>query len=386
MNAPVVQGWCPGALKPMLSGDGYVVRIRPRSGRLEATQLRAIGELSARFGNGLVDFSARANIQMRGVSEATHTPLIGALRELDLVDDTIARETTRNIVVNPFWRDGDATMAIAGRLAALLEDGPALPGKFGFAVDLGAEPALQAASADIRIERAEAGGFMLRADGMATGCAVDGEDAAQRAVELARWFLASGGAPQGRGRMRRHLASGMRLPAAFCGNLRPLQQAGEPEPGPCGQGFLAGFEFGQANAAQLVALSETAPAFRATPWRMLLLEGMATAPAVEALVTAPGNALMRVFACTGAPACPQSFAPTRPLARELSAQLPEGKRLHVSGCAKGCAHPEAADFALTATPRGFVAAQNAKAGAAVDAIAHAPAEFADDPHLAFGTA
>lgn len=386
MNAPVVQGWCPGALKPMLSGDGYVVRIRPRSGRLTDGQLRAIAELSARHGNGLVDFSARANIQLRGVSMTTHTPLIEALRELGLVDASVAQETTRNILVNPFWRDGDGTMEIATRLAELLAEGPALPGKFGFAVDLTTVPALQSASADIRIERSEAGGLMLRADGMATGCAVSVEDAATRAVELARWFLVSGGAPQGRGRMRRHLAGGAVLPDAFRGELRPAAQDVEPEAGPCESGFLAGFEFGQAHAAQLAALADAAPAFRTTPWRMLLLGGVVNAPAVDGLVTAPGNALMRVFACTGAPACPQGLAPTRPLARVLARSLPAGRRLHVSGCAKGCAMPEEADFTLTATPQGFVAAQNAKAGAAVDAIAHAPADFAADPRLAFGTA
>ena len=29
-----VQGWCPGALRPMMSGDGLVVRVRPQAGRL----------------------------------------------------------------------------------------------------------------------------------------------------------------------------------------------------------------------------------------------------------------------------------------------------------------------------------------------------------------
>ena len=30
MSAPQVKGWCPGAHRPMMSGDGLVVRIRPR--------------------------------------------------------------------------------------------------------------------------------------------------------------------------------------------------------------------------------------------------------------------------------------------------------------------------------------------------------------------
>ncbi|MFD1807161.1 hypothetical protein ACFSHQ_00890 [Gemmobacter lanyuensis] len=35
-----MQGWCPGALRPMMSGDGLVVRVRPRLGRLRADQAR----------------------------------------------------------------------------------------------------------------------------------------------------------------------------------------------------------------------------------------------------------------------------------------------------------------------------------------------------------
>ena len=29
MSAFEIKGWCPGALRPMLSGDGLVVRVRP---------------------------------------------------------------------------------------------------------------------------------------------------------------------------------------------------------------------------------------------------------------------------------------------------------------------------------------------------------------------
>ena len=48
--------------------------------------------------------------------------------------------------------------------------------------------------------------------------------------------------------------------------------------------------------------------------------------------------MLRVIACTGAPGCLQAHAATRPLARALAPKLTE--TLHVSGCAKGCAHPD----------------------------------------------
>lgn len=34
MSVPIIQGWCPGALRPMASGDGLVVRIRLPGGRM----------------------------------------------------------------------------------------------------------------------------------------------------------------------------------------------------------------------------------------------------------------------------------------------------------------------------------------------------------------
>jgi precorrin-3B synthase len=64
------------------------------------------------------------------------------------------------------------------------------------------------------------------------------------------------------------------------------------------------------------------------------------------LLTDPDDPLLRVTACTGAPGCPQASVETRALARHLAASLPTGKTLHVSGCAKGCAHPAPADLTL----------------------------------------
>ena len=68
-----------------------------------------------------------------------------------------------------------------------------------------------------------------------------------------------------------------------------------------------------------------------------------------------GNRSSRVnsTACTGAPACPQGQGDTRTLARQLAPLLPKGRALHLSGCAKGCAHPAPADLTLTATGQGY---------------------------------
>ncbi|MEL6888251.1 MAG: hypothetical protein AAFO86_06030, partial [Pseudomonadota bacterium] len=50
-----VKGWCPGAYRPMMSGDGLIVRIRPRLGRLDSTQVLGLCGLSQVGAAGQVD-------------------------------------------------------------------------------------------------------------------------------------------------------------------------------------------------------------------------------------------------------------------------------------------------------------------------------------------
>jgi precorrin-3B synthase len=354
MSAPEIRGWCPGALRPMMSGDGLVVRIRPRGGRLTSTQAKGIAVLSALHGNGLIDLSNRANIQLRGVTEAGHAPLIEGLASLGLIDETTEAESRRNIVVTPFWQDGDAVQDVVRSLAEALNrsDAPETPGKFGYAVDCGAEPVLSGVSADIRIERGIGGKLLVRADGACTGAVATTETAAALAVELAHWFLQSGGTNGGRGRLAAHLAEGAVLPDVFA--EAPAQQSAKAPvaaPGPVSQGLLVGFEFGQMPAETLSVLAETC-AIRVTPWRMLLIEGVTKAPDIPGLITRPDDPLLRVVACTGAPGCPQGLGATRTLARALAPALPAGSLLHVSGCAKGCAHPGVTPLTLVARANG----------------------------------
>jgi precorrin-3B synthase len=349
MNDPLVYGWCPGALRPMQSGDGLVVRLRPPLGRLTAEQAGQIATLAAAHGNGQIDLSSRANLQLRGIRPETHRPLIEALQALDLVDLSAEAEARRNIVVTPFWAAEDDSTVIARNLAALLaaEDAPTLPGKFGFAVDCGPLPVLAATSADIRIERGRAG-LICRADSIAAGCPVTRDTAAETALAFARWFLESGGVQQQRGRMARHLA-GADLPAPWRQSpaADPAPRPG-PGPGPSRLGALVAVEFGRIDAETLAALAALGP-LRLTPWRMLLIEGAAALPHLPGLILDADDPRLRLEACTGAPSCPQGLAATRPLARALAPLLPAETRLHVSGCAKGCACSAAVDLTLVAT-------------------------------------
>ncbi len=212
MSAAMVKGWCPGALRPMQSGDGLVVRVRPFGGRLEAAQIAGLAHLAQRHGNGLIDLTSRANLQIRGVSDSSHRLLIDGLARLTLLDPDADTETRRNILVTPFWRVGDETQALAAELEEALADSALeLPTKFGFAIDDGTSRVLAGDSADVRIERDRAGGLLVRADGARLGRPVARGEAVTTALALADWFVAFGGASGGRGRMAAHL-----LPVRSC--------------------------------------------------------------------------------------------------------------------------------------------------------------------------
>ena len=369
--APAIKGWCPGALRPMLSGDGLVVRLRVPQGRLTPAQARGVAGLATRYGNGMLDLSNRGNLQLRGVDPARHEGLIDALRALALIDVDERTERRRNIMVSPFWQAGDDTDFLCQALSAAAQAHalPDVSAKFGYAVDAGPQPVLQADPADIRFERSAQGQLLLCIEGAMRGKPVTRATAVTEAIALAEWVRA-----QGVTRAARATATGAPLPAGFdC----PRQAGqGTPAPGLYPSGALVACAFGQMEAETLAALAELGP-LRLTPWRRMLIEGATRLPDLSGLITAADDPLLRVIACIGAPGCAQSRGETRALARRLAAVVPKGQRLHVSGCAKGCAAPRATDLTLTATaPARYDLIHDGRADAPPDLRGLTPAAIA----------
>ena len=365
MSAVAIKGWCPGALRPMLSGDGLVVRVRPYGGRLDAPQAAGIADLAERYGNGLIDVTNRANLQIRGVTERNHPALLDGLAQLGLLDADPETESRRNILVTPFRDAADDTRALADDLEqALASSGLELPTKFGFAVDDGAERVLAGASADVRIERNVSGGLVVRADGAGFGRSVTRDEATAVALAMAKWFIMSGGAKGGRGRMAAHIRAGAGLPDALRGDGEPASEGAEPRPGLYSQGAMVGIAFGQLPHTALRHLAAFGQSLRLTPWRMVLVEQLCEMPDGAGLVTNADDPALRVIACSGAPRCREAHADTRALAAMLTPKIAPGAKVHVSGCAKGCAHAGPAAVTLVATRDGFDLIRN---GATCDA-------------------
>lgn len=349
----VVKGWCPSAYRPMMSGDGLIVRVKPRQARVTADQASAIADLSTDYGNGVIDLTSRANLQIRGVSETNHMALLSRLIDLGLVDADPESEARRTIVMMPFWQTGDLTDRVTQVLMARLPEFPDLPDKMGFAVDAGPIPMLAGVSGDIRFETSDDGLLLLRAEGARLGMIVDEAEAIDATLELAHWFVATGGRENGR--MGRHLAK-CPLPEHWQ-VAEPMRSNRHPVPGAAIGGQIVGVPFGSMQGQDLndlIAESE-ATHLRVTPWRSLFLE--AAKPVTHpAFIHAPGDSLLDIAACPGAPMCSSAEVETRPLARQLASKI--NGTLHVSGCAKGCARRSAAKITLVGRAGHFDLVEN----------------------------
>ena len=128
--------------------------------------------------------------------------------------------------------------------------------------------------------------------------------------------------------------------------------------------------FGHTTASHLKTLAETARKLgvediRPAPKRTLVAI-CGTAEATEALrkqaetlglVTSPDDdPRQAISACPGAPDCASGHIPARRLAAEFASEysrfLDGSVHLHVSGCAKGCAHPAVSGLVLVGSEAG----------------------------------
>ncbi|MGQ7288335.1 cobalamin biosynthesis protein CobG [Vreelandella venusta] len=364
-TSPRIKGWCPGAWRPMATGDGLLVRVRPPLGQLSRQQVVALCEAAEIFGSGLIELTSRANIQLRGVSEASWTPLMAFLIEHQLVNDDPQAERQPQLMLAPAWQEGDDTHTIAHLLQTRGSELAPMPGKIGIAIDAGKAPVLCDSAGDFRIERSTDGGLIVRADGYQCGTAVNEPEAAvEQLIRLTHWFVGSGGWDSGR--MRRHTAP---LPDWATADTAPASPGEKLALGKHSNGMVVGLPFGRVAANTLrETVSQTSSslvkvsAVQVTPWRRLLLKECDTLPAVDGLIRHNSDPRLAMDACPGAPYCEQASVATQPLAERLSGWV--AASVHISGCAKGCARQQPAALCLTGRDGRFDVIINGRADSA----------------------
>ena len=337
-----IRGWCPDLFAPMRSGDGWLLRLKPRLARLTVPAGRSLAAEAARCGNGIIELTGRGNLQLRGLTPQAAEAFARFAVEAGLADPDPAVERRRNILLSPL---ADAPgCAVAGRLERALASDHALsglPGKFGFGIDAGGQLRLHDAAADIMLQR-QSGIWRVRL-GADDAPPPPAADPVATAIALAHRWIASAAARPSRG------GSGIDLGRTAVGWLPALRA------------FGIGLPFGQMDSAILQRLCTLSQrhgdgVLHLTPWRAIILSGIGTADAsalrreIEehpaALVIDADDPIRSVSACIGRAGCPSGSVDARADARALlraGVRLPS---LHVSGCAKGCAHPGPAAITL----------------------------------------
>lgn len=334
------RGACPSLAEPMPTGDGLLLRA-PAGDWTPAVAL-TVADAASRFGNGVVEITARGNLQIRGLRPETAAPAAEALVAVGIVDAPA-------VMVGPLAGRDPTEVAdprgIADAIAAGWPEG--LAPKTSVIVDGGGALHLDAVGADLRLVATGGSGWAIALGGSWIDHVTT---AAAAAAALA--LLRELGPRRGR-----DIAAVRRVEAP------PARPLAEPVGWhPAGALGVAG-AFGSLDATVLADFARVVPPeaiLRPAPGRALLVIGLTEAEAAEmrdhaaglGLVTDPADSRRRIAACPGRPACGSAEAETRPLAA-LLARLPDLPELHLSGCAKGCAHPGPAAITLVGRNGGF---------------------------------
>jgi precorrin-3B synthase len=395
MNAPFRRGACPAQSAPMPTGDGLLIRLSP-AGTMALDTCAGLCAAVRDHGNGIVEVTARGSIQVRGLTAASAPAFARAVAMLG-----IDGRSHVPVVADPLAGLAPDAALDADALAAALRDAlaatPRVAGlnpKVSVAIDAGATLHLDAMAADVRL-RAELGRdgprLHIALGGDAATAVPIGWVAPEHAVETVTRLLATIAA-RGRDARARDIVRGEGMSALRAVAAEFLTDA-PPPPTRTGAepidthrlhgGLVAygvGLAFGHTDADALGQLIDAAKilearGIRAAPGRALLILGVAPGmtPALSAaadrlgFIVRPADPRRHIVACPGMPLCASAQAPTRTLAPAVAtavASLFDGSlTVHLSGCAKGCAHARAAALTMVGEPGGCGVVVN---GAACD--------------------
>jgi precorrin-3B synthase len=385
LTLPHRRGACPGLSAPMATGDGLLVRLLP-IGTIALDAIAALCAATRQHGNGIIEITSRGSIQIRGLSEASAPRFAEAVADLG-----IAAGDGVPVLMNPLAGLDPEEIIDARALAADLRIALAqsslaqrLSAKVSVTVDGGGALSLDGIAADVRL-RAETvddvAALCVSVGGDGRNAAHLGSVADRDGVEVAR-RLFEVLAQHGRvARMREVVAAeGIAAARSAVADLiirdgpsrsqRRFSDAVDIYPLRDGTfAYGVNLAFGHADATSLQRMTEAAEAagasgMRAAPGRTLMIVGL-THQAVSSF-TAAAEALgfivraddprRHVVACAGAPVCASADIAARALAPQIAASaaphLDGSFKIHISGCAKGCAHPAPAALTVVGTSSG----------------------------------
>lgn len=385
------RGACPSLASPIQTGDGLLARLRP-AGPLTPAELRLLAALAERFGNGLLEVTARGNLQIRGLTATTVGPLGAAITNAEIaVAEGVAIETPPLAGVDPSELADPRPLADAVRLAIAEQPALRLAPKLSIVVDGGGRFHLKDVAADLRLDALDQGDgvrWLLSVGGTARTARAVALIASERAVPAMMTLLVelSSLGPNARGRdldadlIRRRWSYS--APAVLDESSRWLP-AGIHDVGNGRIVLGLGLAYAQTDAGNLIAFLQQAEEMGVTEVRLaprhgLLLLGLDREAAAIArqfafshgFLVAPDDPRNQIASCAGR-ACASALLDTKAvamLAVEVGRDILDGSlTLHLSGCAKGCARPMVSPLTLVGAPSGYALVVNGTASVAPSA-------------------
>lgn len=378
---PRRRGACPGLSVPMPSGDGLLARLHP-TGAISLSAFAALCAAAQEFGNGVIEITGRGSIQIRGLTAASAPLFADAVNALAIAaEDGVPVHTNAlaGLDVEEIL-DAGAVAADLRRTLAHTSLPARLAPKVSVAIDGGGALGLDNLAADVRLCADLADGAAVLHVGVAGNAATatklgivacaEGVEAARRLLEI----IARHG-PTARARDVIATYGTAVFTAALADLVVAPHHSGSRKlarmTDPIGRHLLrdgsfafgVGLAFGHAEAATLERLAQAAnnsgaAGIRAAADRVLLVVGLTaqTAPTVAAeaerlgFVVSANDPRRYVVACAGAPICAAAHIAARTLAPAVAdaarTHLDNDFRIHISGCAKGCAHAGAASLTI----------------------------------------
>ena len=372
------RGACPSLSTPMMTGDGLLARLRPEKPGFALRELMAIADAVALCGNGILEITARGNLQIRGLTTHTVPLLSEKIAEAGIViAQGLAVETPPLAGLDPTEIADAVCVAERLRLAVAVHQPPlVLAPKLSVIVDGGGQLNLSAITADIRLRAVRANGqvfWLLALAGTETTArriaALEEEAVVPAVMDILKNLAAIGRDARARdivGAVSTRWAAvtdpDLTAPMVAAPNAAGIHDLGGER-----QVLGIGLPFGQIHAQGLGALLEAleilgATEIRLAPGQALMVLGVAPDRIGAAQALALGHGLRafprdprnHIAACAGVGACASARIDTRAVAQMVAdtapALLDGSLTVHVSGCAKGCAKPSASALTITAAP------------------------------------
>ena len=379
----------------MQTGDGLLVRLRPAGDGLTPAEMRAIAGAAATCGSGIIEVTARGNLQIRGLTPESVPALAEAIGAAEIaIAEGVAIETPPlagfdpDEVADPRPLARALRMAISGAGEALR-----LAPKLSIVVDGGGRFHLGSLTADLRVsafEHEDGVRWLLSLGGTARSAKpvalLESNEIVPIVLEILGDLAALGPATRARDLdadlLRRRAAAGDALPRADGPAFSP-PPAGIHHFGGAGTVLGVGLAFAQTDAGSLVAFLRQAEELganeiRLAPPRGLFVLGLSgeTAAVVQRLACSHGFLVAsddprnHIAACAGL-ACASARMDTKATARLLVESAPDlldgSVTVHLSGCPKGCARPTASPLTLVGAPSGYALVVNGTASVASSA-------------------